>query len=526
MPDFQIDNLHSVGAILDAPAHQMPPEAWEFANGIEFPDMRARRREGWMEILDPPSVVPHFLMGMLDGSRNPWWIYTSLTKAYVYSAGVHTNITRQSAGVDVDYTASKTLDWQGDILAGIPILNNGIDVPQFWADYSSSQKLQNLNNWPSTLRAKRVVAFGPFLFALNCTKSGVIAPHLVKWSHPAAPGALPISWDETDLTRDTGEYEIPSPSPGGIVAGVVLQDQLYIYKEGVIYRATYIGGRAVFAFQAFATTVGAIGPRAIAVTPDGRTQVFISNDDVLVHNGQEIQSIADKRIRTHLFSNLNPLNREKAFCFTNPTKNEVWFCIPTGDREEPCCGYIWNIRDNVWSTLFGQINFRGATIGVVEASSSLTWSGSTDTWDTIDLVWGGLLWDSVVLAAPGKNKVGLLNTGFRQFDNVLPSRLLRTELAIIGQDQRRQPVVDFKQRKLITRIWLKSEGHFQIRLGAQEGVGASVTWSDWNDFNAATDEYVDFNINGRAMAIEVQGLSEDDFALIGYKIELRLLGNF
>lgn len=523
MPDFQIDNLHSMGAVLDVPAHQIPPAAWSFANGIEFKNLRAKRRQGWKEIFAPPSVVPHYVLGLLDGARSPWWIYTSLTKAYVYHAGVHSDITRTTGG---DYGASFSQDWTGDILAGIPLLNNLNDVPQYWAAYSSTQRLQNLLNWPSTLRTKRLIAFGPFLFALNCIKSGVPAPHLVKWSHPAAPGALPVSWDETDLTRDTGEYEIPSPSPGGIVTGMVLKDHLYIYKEGVIYRATYIGGRAVFAFQAFATTVGAIGPRAVTMTPDGNSQVFLSNDDVLIHDGHQIQSIADKRVRTHLFNALNPVQRSKAFCFTNPTKNEIWFCVPTGDADEPCCAYIWNIRDDVWSTLFGQINFRGATPGPVEEAPGGTWTTVAGTWETITSVWGGLLWDAVVLVAPGENKIGLLNSGFSQFDAVLPSRLLRTELALIGQDQRGQPVVDFKRRKLITRLWLKAEGTFEIRLGAQEGVGEVVTWSDWQTFNADVDKYLDFTANGRAMAIEFRAIEENDYALIGYKVELRLLGNF
>jgi hypothetical protein len=526
VPDVQIDQLHSQGAIIDAPPHQMPPEAWEFANGIEFSNLRARRREGWAEIFGPPTVTPHYLMGLLDGSRSPWWIYTSLTKAFVYSAGVHTNITRQAAGVDVDYNAGHTMDWNGDILGGIPILNNGVDVPQFWASYSAGQKLQDLNNWPANLRAKKLLAFGPFLFALNCFKSGNHYPHLVKWSHPAAPGALPISWDETDVTRDTGEYEIPSPSPGGIVTAAVLKDHLYIFKEGVIYRATYIGGRAVFAFQAFSTAAGAIGPKAVLVTPNGNSQVFISDDDVLLHDGQQIQSIADKRIRAHLFNSINPLHREKSFCFANPLKNEVWLCIPTGDREEPCCAYIWNATDNVWSTLYGQINFRGATSGPIAATPLDTWSSIGDTWDAVEGLWGGLVWGAVLVAAPGENKIGMLNAGFRRFTTMLPSRLLRTELALIGRDQSGQPVVDFKRRKLITRIWPKAEGKFEIRLGAQEGVGESVTWSDWQMFDADVDKYLDFVANGRAMALEVRAVEELDFALIGYKIELRLLGNF
>lgn len=524
MPDLQIDALHSIGVIADIPAHQLPPEAWSAADGIRFGDHRARRMTGWQQVFGTPTVVPHFALGVLDSARNPWWIYTSLTKAYVFNNDTHTNITRQTASVDVDYTATESLDWMGDILAGIPILNNGQDVPQFWAAYSASQKLQDLNNWPSTLRAKHVVAFGPFLFALHCTKSGTVSPHLVKWSHPAAPGSLPVSWDETDATRDTGEYEIPSASPGGIVAGKTLGAHLYVFKEGAVWRATYIGGRAVFSFQAFSTIAGAVGPRAVTTAPDGMHQIFVSDNDILINNGHKLESIIDGRNRNVFFSRLNKAERHKTFCFANPKQDEIWVCFPADGSVEPNAAFIWNMRDNTWTGL-EEINFRGATVGPAEEKTT-TWSGVTGTWSTITGPWSTLDWTAVVVSSPSESKLGLLNLGFARFSDTIVASLQREGLALIGQSRSREPIVDYKRRKLVTRLWLKAEGKFEIRLGAQETVDAVVSWSDWQTFDADTDMYLDFTANGRAIGIEFRSVDSFDFSLIGYKIELRLLGNF
>lgn len=524
--DFEINNLHTIGMVADLPSYQLPPEAWSLAEGIRFRDMMVTRLEGWAQIFGTPSVTPYFTVGLFDAARSPWWIYTSLTKAYTYHANTHTNITRQSVGVDVDYTATRGEDWEATILGGIPILNNGNDVPQFWADYNAATKLADLNNWPATLRAKRVIAFGPFLFALNCTKAGVNYPHLVKWSHPAAPGALPVSWDETDLTRDTGEYEVPSESPGGIITALPLKDHLYIYKEGVIWRARYIGGRAVFAFQEFTSGAGTVGLHSVCLTPDGDGHVFVSNDDVMLHNGgSSPQSIIDRRNREALFGTLETDNRHRIFTFANKKHNEVWICYPESGQDYPSRALVWNMRDNSWSTAAG-INFRHASLGPVEEQVGVIWSASTDTWQTVDDLWGKLFPESVVLAAPDSNAIALLDSGFNRLGSPMSISLMRAGISFIGRSQSGDPIVDFKQRKLVTRVWFKGVGRFYVRLGTQTSPTASVEWGAFTLFDTNTDLYIDFASNGRAVAVEFQGYEEEDFAIIGYKVELRLLGHF
>jgi hypothetical protein len=525
MPDFEISNPAAVGLIYDIPSHQLPPEAWNMAEGVRFRNGRALRRLGWSAAFGTPTVAPHFVMGMLDSVQQTWWLYTSLTKAYVYRGGTHSNITRQTASVDVDYTASKTQDWGGTILGGIPILNNGADVPQYWASFNAATKLQDLNNWPSTLRAKRVVAFGPYLFALNCTKSGSSFPHMVKWSHPAAPGSLPISWDETDPAKDTGEYDLPSTGTGVILTGLPLHDQLFIYKEGTVWRARFVGGRAVFSFFGFLHTAGIVAPRAVCLTPDASGHVFVTAEDIIYHNGQQPQSIATSRVRDYFFGTLNVEAKDTIFCFANRFAKEVWICFPQGAATQPNQALIWQMEENVWSSI--AINFRHAATGPVESAVEGTWDGAgTNTWDSDTAVWSSTLGNAVVVAVTDETGLAICDAGYKRFNSDSPVVLQRTGLSLLGKDRSGNPIVDFKQWKLFTRVWLTAVGVFQIRLGTQDLPEGPVDWQEWQDFDADVDLYLDFIQSGRAVALEIRHKGEEPFAIDAYRIELVKLGNF
>jgi len=176
---IEIDDVASVGVVRDTPAHQLPPEAWTLAENVRFNDTSISRIAGETQIFGTPGVAPYFSQFVSSASQ-PWWLYAGLQKIYAYDGATHTNITRQSAGVDVNYIASGAVDWNGTLLGGIPILNDGADVPQYWAAYSAAQKMQNLPNWTANMLAKVVRAFGPYLMACNITLAGAAKP-------PASP---------------------------------------------------------------------------------------------------------------------------------------------------------------------------------------------------------------------------------------------------------------------------------------------------------------------------------------------------
>src|SRR6185503_8670264 len=117
----------------------------------------------------------------------------------------------------VNYNATGAVDWNGTLLGGVPIMNNGVDVPQFWAAYSVATKMANLTNWPATLRAKVIRAFGPYLLACNLTDGAVLKPHDVPWSEPAETGSVTGSWDITVRSTHAGQVSLPDVDSGLIL---------------------------------------------------------------------------------------------------------------------------------------------------------------------------------------------------------------------------------------------------------------------------------------------------------------------
>src|SRR5690348_12922259 len=177
MADVDINDLSSQGLIRDIPGYQLPPEAFTIAENVRFVDGGIEKLKGWTQVFGTPGVAPHFAM-MVQNITSSYWLYASLTKIYVYDTTSHTDITRAVGG---NYTAVKSADWNGTVIGGIPIMNNGADVPQYWAAYSVGTAMANLSNWGATHRCKVMRAFGPFLFALNVTKGANVFPHMIKW---------------------------------------------------------------------------------------------------------------------------------------------------------------------------------------------------------------------------------------------------------------------------------------------------------------------------------------------------------
>jgi hypothetical protein len=204
-----IENVSQYGIITDIDAHDLPNEAWSEGQNVRVIDNRVEKFTGHSQVFGTASIVPYWLLPV-QNPANYYWMYAGLDKVYVTQGGTHYNLTRQTAAVDVDYTGTADDLWTGGVVAGIPVLNNGVDDPQMWNPVSTSQRLTSLkydasNDWAAkNYQTKILRPFKNYLVALDVTKASVEYPHMVKWSHPAVPGAVPETWDEADATKDAG----------------------------------------------------------------------------------------------------------------------------------------------------------------------------------------------------------------------------------------------------------------------------------------------------------------------------------
>jgi hypothetical protein len=522
--EIDLNDLGVVGVVADVPGYLLPPEGWTTGHNIRFEDGIPIRLAGQESVFGTPPVAPHFLLP-ISGPTQPWWLYTSLTKAYVFDGTVHTDITRLVGG---DYTTALTRDLNGTILGGIPIINNGSDVPQYWASYSAATKMADLLNWPVGYKAKILRAFGPQLVAFNITKSGVIYPHNVLWSHTADPGTLPSSWDITDTTKDTGEQSLSDVDSGMILDAQMLRGNMYIGKENSIWRMRFVGGRFIYAFDTYLETAGLLAPRCMGNIGLLGQQALWTQDDILLHNGSGQQSLLTKKWRRTLFADIDATNYRNSFLFDNARQQEMWFCYPTSGTEHPNRALVWNYSGSGTAFSTVDVNFRNIAFGIPEVIDVQTWEDANDTWEDDDVPWNRNDRRRGIACLPTAVAFRSIDQGLSRNGTDYTATLQRTGLSIAGRKRNGEWIVDFKSMKTFKRVWLKLKGGpVLVRVGAQMVVDGPVTWRAPEVFDPSTQMYVDIEpITGRAMAIEISSTASAEWKLFGYRPELNIGGYF
>lgn len=320
-----VTGLDQLGFLYDRKPYTLPPNAWSDVKNVRFLDGSVYTTYGHQAVLGVPQVPSYYLHTTRDLSLLPIFAYAGLAEIWATDGTTHQEITR-AAG---DYTGTENDLWQAFDFGGISIFNNGVDVPQAWIGRQLSQQLVDLANWPATARARVLRGFRRFIFAFDVTKSGVRYPQLVKWSHEADPGLVPSTWDETDETKDAGEYPLIDTS-GEIIDALPLSDAMVIYKSDAVYFAQYIGGTFIFnlplAFRGF----GALAQRCIGEWRKKHVVVF--EDNVFLNDGFKFESLLQERSRRWFASRIDSTNAFRTFLAINESEDEAWICFPeTGE---------------------------------------------------------------------------------------------------------------------------------------------------------------------------------------------------
>lgn len=526
MADFDINDLANFGVVNDIPAYMLPPEAWTLGLNIRFWNGAPETVLGWESVFGNPIEPPHFLMPIPTQATN-YWIYAGATKIMLYDGTSHSDITRAVGGA---YTMADTRDWNATMLGGIPIFNDGNDVPQFRANMVAATKFADLTNWPPALRAKVIRAFGPFLLAFNLVDGGTSLPHTVQWSHPADPGTIPSSWDYTNAAVDAGRKDFEDTQAGILRDALPLGGTIFVYKDNSTWRGTFIGGRDIFDWKALYETSGILAPRCVAITGDGSRQFVVTQDDAIYHKGGEPVSVLDKRQRASLFGEMDTGNYINSFLLQVPLRNEMWFCYPTTGNTQPNKAMIWNYREGgergVISFADG-VTFRNGAVGSIEGISDELWSDGTDGWDEDTGSWSEFSRRRVVCVSPDSNKFFNFDKGNTRDGVAYQSTLQRTSLGLIGKKRNGDPIVDFQKRKLLQRIWPKVQGGpVNIRLATQEVVDGPVTWGSIAEFDPTVTRAADNDpVAGAAIGFEISQ-SGRFWRVDGYKLQIEQLGMF
>lgn len=380
---MQVDlyTIGQVGLNLDLQGHELPPEALTLVKNARFRRGMGERVGGQESVYPGLQRAPYFLLPLAVPSlQKIYWMYFGLTGASIYVDGTHTDISRVAP-----YTGTVASLWSGAVLQGIPVVTNGADAPQMWKPVSLAQKLLDLSNWPASTTCKLIKSFKSYLLAFDITESGTRYPHMVRWSTATDPGAVPTSWDYTLTTNDAGRTVIAEEG-GAIIEAAAMRDVLMVYRETAITAIEFIGGVNIFKFRTVVTDVPILGPRCATTISDGVMQFVALKDDFIVCDGQQIRSVAEKRVRK-VFETIDPTNYRTSFVVSYPAKKEVWFCYPEVGYYMPNKAITWNWRDDTWGMRDLNATIHAASGLAIPFNATDTWDGDTATWDSDLSAW-------------------------------------------------------------------------------------------------------------------------------------------
>ncbi|MCX8140038.1 MAG: hypothetical protein N3E46_10170 [Gemmataceae bacterium] len=319
--------------ILDVPPHRIPIHAWSKANGVRYRDWYVEARDSFIEDQSVP-VYPVTIYA----------VYGSIIccgKQEIYINGTN----RSRAG---GYSGTVDNYWLGGMFNQWLVLTNGVDVPQACDVTNNSASFDDLPNWPSNYRAKVIRPYKNFLVAMNLSIGSNSDARRVKWSHPADPGTLPISWDHTDPARDAGEFTI-SEGDDPIVDGVQHYNDMFIFTTTQTWVMRFVGGNNVFSIAKVYNEAGLLAPGCYADVPGVGLVAVTDSDIIIVTSGG--QSIVDGVIRKALFSSIDSTYYHRARVVVMTDEKELWLLFPESGSSLLTRAFIWDYRLNVWSSV-------------------------------------------------------------------------------------------------------------------------------------------------------------------------------
>jgi hypothetical protein len=439
-----------------------------------------------------PSGIPYFVLPMVYQST-PHILYASLGNVFDYNTGVSTDISKLGG-----YSATENIGWNGGILNGVAILNNGVDNPQMWVTPpNTATKLADLSNWPASTKCRVMRPFKNYLFALDVTESSTRYQRMVRWSHPADPGSVPSSWSYTDETKDAGRVEL-SETDGACIDCLPLGDVNVIYKEDSTWGAQFIGPPFIFRFYAISKASGILN-RHCAQPFSGRHFV-VTNGDVIVHSGGEPQSILDAKMRRNLFANMDATYYVRAFVARNPAYDEMMFFYPESGSQWPNKILVWNVKT-------GAVSLRDAATDTFFANFGVLGVGSTYAPSA----------QRVIVGHTGPKLSVLDNTNQNDGSN-MTAYVERRAISI--------PETDQEIIKFLRRIYIRATGTGTMNVYAAGtfNAGETPSYGTASTFTIGTDQWVDVTVSGRFLNIKFESTGDQEWRIDGYDLDVEQAG--
>lgn len=541
MPFKKIEVTRPRGINSDLSPYEMPNELWSNGNNIDFNGARVNVALGYQRVMSnsPLSAIPKHAIDFRDGSTN-YWYYAGDTKIYRTDGTNHTNVTRQTNSVDVDYTpefntitdARQHTGWTSNVFNGALLLNNGYDLPQVYD--TTTSKMIDLSHWPSTDKCGVLRPFKNYLVALDITEGSNRRPTMVRWSDTAPLGGVPTSWTAVDASSQAG-YNILPDTQGQVVDGKALGDTFFIYKNDAVWAMQFIGGNFVFSFRKVFSDAGILAKDCV-VEYDNKHFV-IGVDDIYVHDGTTKKSVISNKMHDFFYNDINTAHVSKVRCVANNSRKEMIIYYPNSSSENGVANtaITWNWESDSWSKRdLGGVAPDGIshiTTGLIalDGTDTRQWSSldNNGTWESSTGVWDSQTYnpavDSLMYVVQGHTALnsyfGLGNIGVKIEGN--GAKVYESFVEREGID-----FGDDKGYKYIHAIYphMIGEGTVKIYVGTEEFQGGGISWSEPQEFVIGQDYKVNFRKSGRYVAVRFESEGGTFWGLTGYSMEYSFEG--
>lgn len=505
-----INNLTG-GLVKDTNPELLPidPLVWTTANNVRFTDKSISKITGSENVITTP-ISPYYTTVIDDGEKSVI-ISCGKTKIYAYYSGTWNDITNEVS----DYI-STTNNWQHTTINSFPIFNNTVNRPQAWTQIEPSQKLVDLEGWPTDASCSVIRAFKAYLIAGNLTENSTIYNTRIRWSGSAIPGALPTTWDETDLTNDAGYIDL-SDTPGAIIDMKILGDNLIIYKQRSTYLMMYIGGNNIFAIKQVFNNIGALSKDCICDV-NGK-HLVVTVDDVILTDGNGYNSIIEGKLRKYLFNIIN--KQALSACYVTPyyKYSEVWICVPAGSATIANIAIIYNYATGSWSTrTLNALPFISQV--PLDISTALSFNASTTAFNDSNYAYNLSQYQLnqyfLVASDPTNSKLVLLETAVST--DVGVNMIATAERVNISLN-------DDQTVKVIKRLYPKmtkvsgAGNIINFYIGTQMKRNDSIIWTDALPFDIINDYKIDLFASGKFISLRIESTGDINWTMENIDVE-------
>lgn len=527
-----IRSLGKIGVITDVNAFDLPPEALSSARNVRFSKGNISNAHVWREAIASPTGGSPVFTFTAERTNQPDYLGYVTTDGKVYHV---LNGTADEVSISGYSPSTSTAVRSFTTLQGVYYSNQEDRVPWFYKSTSTDYAV--LTNWDTNHRCKVLRGFKDYLIALNVTKSALSYPNMVKWSNIALYDAVPDSWDPADTTKSAGENTIAEIQTD-ILDGMTLRNSFIIYATDQAWVMEYTAGPDVFQFYKL------FGDRGIAstncVTEVDGLHFVLDDDDIYMHDGvSPPKSIVDKRVKNHIFRNMDLTKAEKFFVYHERSSSEVWFCFNSklGNLKwlgSACtyCNYaaVYNYSEDTWTfhdlPNVSSMSSVGWQITPTYATTSLTYATTGSSY--ADLIPNNTNNTFAASVAEGT----IATTRITQVDSGLGTSLpfsAASELAVVPYTERigldlDELVPELRTYKNYRAVYPQvtvedTSAPFSFKFGGVDMPAQDLEWDTLQTFEPTTEYKLDTRSRGRYLAWYFEGANNNTYSLSGFDLD-------